>query len=81
MFENNINTAILQLNKWFNSNLSLNLGKTCFLQFLTKNSRAIDLHIAYENRQISRRHSTKILGMVIDENLSWHCHINQMIPN
>jgi len=80
MFGKNINTAILQLNRWFNSNrLLLNLEKTYFLQFLTKNSRATDLHI-YENRQISSIHSTKFLGLVIDDNLSWHCHIDQMIP-
>ena len=40
----------------------------------------LDLHISYENRQISRIHSTKFLGLVIDDNLSWHCHIDQMIP-
>ena len=81
MFEKNINTAILQLNKWFNSNLLLsNLEKTYFLQFLTKNSRATDLHTACENRQISRTRSTKFLGLVIDDNLSWHCHTDQMIP-
>jgi len=51
MFEKGTNTAILQLNKWFNSNLLLlNLEKNYFLQFLTKNSRTIDLHIACENR-------------------------------
>jgi hypothetical protein len=34
MFEKNIITAILQLNKWVNSNLLLlNLEKTYFLQF------------------------------------------------
>jgi hypothetical protein len=54
MFEKNINTAILQLKRWFNSNrLLLNLEKTYLLQFLTKNSRATDLHKSYENRQIS----------------------------
>jgi len=60
--------------------LLINLQKTYFLQFLTKSCRAIDLHIAYENRQISRIHSTKFLGLVNDNNLSWHCHIDQMIP-
>ena len=46
MFEKDINTAILQLNRWFNSNLLLlNLEKTYFLQFLTKNTNATDLHI------------------------------------
>jgi hypothetical protein len=81
MFEKNINTAILQLNKWYNSNLLLlNLKKTYFLQFLNKNSRGIDLHLSYENRQISRIHSRKSLELLIDDNLSWHCHIDQMIP-
>jgi hypothetical protein len=81
MFEKNINTAILQLNRWFNSNLLLlNLEKTYFLQFLTKNNKAIDLHISYENRQISNIHSTKFLGLVLDTNLSWHSHFDQMIP-
>jgi hypothetical protein len=47
MFEKDINTAILQLNRWFHSNLLLlNLEKTNFLQFITKNTNAIDLHIS-----------------------------------
>jgi hypothetical protein len=71
MFEN-INTAILQLNRWFSSNwLLLNLERTYFMQFLTKNSRATDLHISYVNRWISSIHSTKFLGLEIDDNLSW----------
>jgi hypothetical protein len=38
-----------------------------------------DLHISYENSQISSIRSTKFLGLEIDDNLSWHCHIDQMI--
>ena len=39
MFEKDINTATLQLDRWFNSNLLLlNLEKTYFLQVLTKNN-------------------------------------------
>ena len=50
MFQKEINTATAQLNKWFKSNLlSLNLEKTYFLQFLTKNATATDLNISYEN--------------------------------
>ena len=78
MFEKDINTAILQLNRWFKSDL-LNLEKTYILQFLAKNTNATDLHI-YDNKQISSIHSTKFLGLVIDNNLSWHCHIDQIIP-
>ena len=78
--ENNINTAILKLYRWFNSNLlSLNLEKAYFLQFLTKNSRATDLHIQYGNKQVSCTHSIKFLGLMIDDKLSWQCHIDQMI--
>jgi hypothetical protein len=69
MFEKDINTALLQLNRWFNSNLlPLNLEKNYLLQFLSKNNKAIDLHIPYENRQISSIHSTKFLGLVTDIN-------------
>jgi len=81
MFEKDINTAILQLNRWFNSNLLLlNLEKTYFLQFLTTNTNATDLHIPSENRQISSIRSTKFWGLVVDNNLSWHCHNYQMLP-
>ena len=81
MSEKDINTAILHLIRWYNSNLLLlNLEETYFLQFLTNNTNATDLHISYKNRQISSIHSTRFLGLVIDKNLSWHCHIDQMIP-
>jgi len=55
------------------------LGKLYFLQFLTRNTNAIDLNVSYENKQFSRIDSTKILGLIIDNNLSWHSHIDQMI--
>ena len=81
MFEKDKNNVKLQLNIWFNSNLLLlNLEKTYFPQFLTKNIHATDLHISYENRQTPSIHSTKFLGLVIDDNLTWHGHIDQMIP-
>jgi hypothetical protein len=81
VFKKYINNDFLQLNKCFKCNLLLLiLEKNLFLQFLTTNSSAIHLHISYENRQISRIHSTIILGWLDDENLSWHCHIDQMIP-
>ena len=56
--ENNTNTAILKLYRWFNSNLLLlNLEKTYFLQFLTKNSSATGLHISYGNTNKSPVHT------------------------
>jgi hypothetical protein len=77
MFEKDINTAIQQISKWFQSNLLLlNLEKTYFLQFETRNSSVTDLYITYENKQISSIHNTKFLGLMTDNNLSWHCHID-----
>ena len=81
LFEKDINTAILQLNRRFKRKLLLlNLEKYFFPQFLTKHTNTTDLNISYENRQISIIHGIKFLGLVIDNNLSWHCHIDQMIP-
>jgi hypothetical protein len=60
MFKKDKNTAILQLNRWFHSNiLLLNLEETDFLKFSTKNTNATDVHISYENKQISSTHNTK----------------------
>ena len=71
MFEIDINTVILQLNGWFNINLLLlYLEKPYFIQFLTKNTNATDLHISYENKQISSIHIQKFWGLLIDNNLS-----------
>jgi hypothetical protein len=81
MFEKVINTAIRPINKWFQSNLLLwNLEKTYFLQFETRNSNVTDLYITCENKQISSINNTTFLGLMIDNNLSWHFHIDQMIP-
>jgi hypothetical protein len=81
LFEKDINSAIQWLNRWFHSNLLvLNLEKTYFLQFLTKNTKATDLTISYGNKQISSVDTIKFLGPILDKNLSWHTHIQQLIP-
>jgi hypothetical protein len=41
MFWKDINTAIKWLNRQFYSNLSLHLGNTYFLQFLTKTQKQL----------------------------------------
>jgi hypothetical protein len=80
MFENDINTVLAKLSTWFHSNLLLlNLEKAYFLQFVTKNTRTIDLQILCENKQILSVNTVKFLGLVIDDNLSWRSHIDLMI--
>jgi exonuclease III len=80
-FEKDINTVIQTLDKWFHSNLLfLNFEKTQFLQFLTKNTNAIQLNLTYNNKQISNMDHSKFLGLMINNRLSWEYHIELMIP-
>jgi len=69
-----------EVNEWFRNNLlSLNLSKTTYLQFWTKNSQRLDLNIILLNNQITKSTNTKFLGLTIEETLSWKCHINQIL--
>jgi hypothetical protein len=53
-FENNIIKIFKDINDRFKANLlTLNFVKTYFIQFLTKNSYAMDIHIDYCNNQIA----------------------------
>jgi hypothetical protein len=47
-FENSVNEIFHDINRCFNTNLlSLNLDKTYYVQFITKNSSIIDLKIIH----------------------------------
>jgi hypothetical protein len=69
-----------EINEWFRNNmLFLNLNKTTYMQFQTKNSQKLDLNITITNNQITNGTNTKFLGLNIDENLSWKYHIDQIL--
>ena len=53
--------------------------KTYFLQFLTKNSKDIQLHLTYDNTQILNIEDTKFLGLMINNRLSWQSHIDLLL--
>jgi len=53
-FEKSVNKIIQDINEWFNTNLlSLNLDRTHFIRFVTKNSSSIDLNIMHGNKKIA----------------------------
>jgi hypothetical protein len=80
-FTNAINRNIIKINRWFKSNsLSLNIDKTLFLQFHTKINQNYDIQISYENKQITKAQNVQILGIIMDLNLSWKQHIDDIIP-
>ena len=75
-----LNNVLLKVHEWFRSNLLfLNLNKTTYLQFLTKNSKKLDLNITLMNNQITSCTNTKFLCLTIEETLSWKGHIDQIM--
>jgi hypothetical protein len=61
---------------WFQSNfLTLNYNKITFLQFITKQNKAIKIQITASNSINTNITSTKFLGLTIDNTLSWSDHI------
>jgi hypothetical protein len=79
-FSKDIPSAFKQLNKWFAANLlSLNLKKTQYVQFMTKNTPIREISISCNNTSILNTSNTKFLGLVITNSLSWKDHITQVI--
>ena len=60
--------------------LSLNPNKTHYMQFVNKNSSQIDLNIRHKNEKIAKTCTTKFLGLVIENTLSWKTHIDNIVP-
>jgi hypothetical protein len=79
-FTDDINKVFGSISDWFRINLpSLNFDKTCYMQFLTKNSYKIKMTMCYENKQIINTYSTKFLRLFIGNSLSWNGHIDQLV--
>lgn len=68
------------MNEWFNLNmLSLNLGKTCCVNFSAKHNFTKKLNIEYGNRTLLESNEVKFLGMTLDNTISWKKHIDSII--
>jgi hypothetical protein len=72
---------ILQdINKWFTTNLlPLNAGKIQYMQFVTKTSSLIDLHVMCKNKGIANTCNTKFLGLIVDNTFTWKNHIETIV--
>jgi hypothetical protein len=80
-FKRNLDIYFRVINKWFNSNLlSLNLDKTYYIQFITKNKSLDNINIEYHNKMTIQANFVKFLGITIDNTLSWKQHIDTIIP-
>jgi hypothetical protein len=80
-YRNNITTAFVQLNEWFNANLlTLNYNKPQYIQFRTKADSCNEISLSYHNNFISNNTNTKFLGIIIDSSLTWKTHLSQLLP-
>jgi hypothetical protein len=62
-----------------NNNLFLNLNKTNFIEFGTKqNRRTWESSIIIEKDKLNQVNSTKFLGLEVDDKLSWDLHIKSL---
>ena len=66
----------LEVNK-----LSLNVSKTHYMVFSTRNKQVEDMNINIRDALIDRVKHTKFLGVLIDEKLNWKAHIDHVIKN
>jgi hypothetical protein len=76
---NIINVELTKISDWFKLNkLSLNIKKTNFIVFRTRNNKFVDdcsLNIFIDCVKIEQVQKTKFLGVVINSQLSWGDHI------
>jgi hypothetical protein len=72
----NIETVFGNVNMWFKKKLplSLNIEKTHYIHFKTKNSQPIDISMCLDNNRIFNNSCTKFLGLIVDNILSWKPH-------
>ena len=76
-----INTELKEISNWFKLNkLSLNIDKTNFMIFKNKynNKPMPDFKIEIDNKHIEQVDTTKFLGILIDNNLTWKAHTSHI---
>lgn len=74
-----LNSELVKVSSWFSTNkLSLNSHKTKYMIFSKSKSTINDANISINHVPIERVHSTKFLGVVIDDKLSWTQHISHI---
>ena len=76
--QTSINTSLPDIATWLTSNrLTLNIQKSTYQLFAISNSIP-DIHIHINDIPLSRSKATKYLGVTIDEDLKWKCHIKHV---
>ncbi len=78
---NTLNRELAEESSWFKANkLSLNSNKTKYILFTrsTKSPNVTGSPVLTDDNPITRTHSTKFLGVIIDDRLTWVDHISSI---
>ena len=76
--EVNINNELSRVKAWLRANkLFLNYNKTNYLIF-TKRKKKLKFNIIMNNYTLEEKNSTKYLGILIDNKLTWQAHIDSL---
>ena len=77
---NTVNSELDKLSIWFKANkLSLNIKKTNYILFGNKRLSATVFHnVSIDGQLLERIEYTKLLGVYIDEKLTWKKHIEHV---
>ena len=74
---NIVNTELVHLARWFNLNkLSLNASKSNYMIFGNRKKCPSHSDLMIGNSRLIQVRSTKFLGVIVDDKLSWTDHIN-----
>jgi len=80
-FQTNIVEAFDSVNKWFKVNsLSINVEKTHYIQFKTKNKPTFDMNIVCDNNSITPATDIEFLSIYLQDSINWSRHIEYIIP-
>ena len=80
-FQTKMVEAFDSVYKWFKVNsLSINVEKTHYIQFKTKNKPMPDINIVCDNKSITPATDIKFLGIYLQDSINWSCHIDYIIP-
>ena len=72
------NAELKNIDKWLISNkLALNIDKTNYILFNTKNKN-YNASLKIRNVEVSTVQFAKFLGVAIDEDLNFKCHLNNV---
>ena len=74
-----INNELWKVSRWLATNkLSLNVDKTKFMSFRMRNKVVSYPDLQINGNTIERVTQFNLLGLILQESLSWNKHINQM---